>query len=310
VSAQNDSAFLRMFLFILGGLVAFTVIIMFVAGSVSEELEKKQAGDTRLQAEIAKRIAPVGQVEVAAADAAPAAPKSGEQVVAEACNACHGTGALGAPKVGDGAAWEARMGVGLDALVASAIAGKGAMPPRGGAANLSDEEIRAAVVNMLQESGLEAGAAPTAAAEAAPVVEETVQAVEQAATDVADAAGSMVDSAMGAAAGMAETVMPQAAEPAATQPAAAPAAAPAADLANGKAVYDSACFVCHATGAAGAPLLGNKAQWAPRIAQGMDALNNAGLRGKLPGMPPKGGRMDLSDAAVLDAVAYMVEQAK
>jgi len=284
VSAQNDSAFLRMFLFILGGLVAFTVIIMFVAGSVSEELEKKQAGDTRLQAEIAKRIAPVGQVEVAAADAAPAAPKSGEQVVAEACNACHGTGALGAPKVGDGAAWEARMGVGLDALVASA--------------------------NMLQESGLEAGAAPTAAAEAAPVVEETVQAVEQAATDVADAAGSMVDSAMGAAAGMAESMMPQAAEPAASQTAAAPAAAPAADLANGKAVYDSACFVCHATGAAGAPLLGNKAQWAPRIAQGMDALNNAGLNGKLPGMPPKGGRMDLSDAAVLDAVAYMVEQAK
>jgi cytochrome c5 len=111
---------------------------------------------------------------------------------------------------------------------------------------------------------------------------------------------------MGAVAGMAETVMPQAA----TQPAATPAAAPAADLANGKAVYDSACFVCHATGAAGAPLLGNKAQWAPRIAKGMDALNTSGLNGKLPGMPPKGGRMDLSDAAVLDAVAYMVEQAK
>ena len=302
MSPQNDSAFLRMFLFILGALVAFSIIIMFIAGSVTDELEQKQAGDSRLQAEVAKRIAPVGEVEIAAADAAPAAPKSGDQVVTEACNACHATGALNAPKIGEAAAWTPRMGGGLDGLVQSAIAGKGAMPPRGGAAALSDEEIRAAVVHMLQESGVDAGSSAAAPAAEPAVVEEAVQAVEQAASDVTKAASSMMDSAMGAVAGMTGAAMP-ASEPA-------PAAAPAADLANGKAVYDSACFVCHATGAAGAPLLGNQAQWAPRIAQGMDTLNTAALKGKLPGMPPKGGRMDLSDAAVLDAVAYMVEQAK
>jgi cytochrome c5 len=285
-----------MFLFVLGALVAFSIIIMFIAGSVTEGLDKKQAGDSRMQAEIAKRIAPVGEVQVAAADAAPAAPKSGEQVVTESCNACHGTGALGAPKMGDGAAWEARMGGGLDALVQSAITGKGAMPPRGGAAGLSDDEMRAAIVHMLNESGIEAGAS-SAAAEAAPVVEEAVQAVEQAAADVAEAAGGMVDSAMGAVVGMADAVMPQTAAPA------------VADLANGKAVYDAACFVCHTTGAAGAPRLGDKAAWAPRIAQGNDTLNRTALSGK-GGMPPKGGRMDLSDQAVLDAVAYMVDQAK
>lgn len=301
MSPQNDSAFLRMFLFILGGLVAFSIIIMFIAGSVTDELEAKRAGDSRLQAEIGKRIAPVGQVEVAAANAAPAEPKSGEQVVSEVCNACHATGALEAPKIGDAGAWEPRMSGGLDALVASAIAGKGAMPPRGGAAALSDDEIRAAIVHMLNESGIDAGSDAAASSDAAPVVEEAAQAVEQAAGEVVDAASGMAESAMGAVAGMADAVMPQAASP---------AAAPGTDLANGKMVYDSVCFVCHASGAAGAPLLGNKAQWAPRIAQGMDALNSSAINGKLPGMPPKGGRMDLSDQAVLDAVAYMVEQAK
>lgn len=307
MSPQNDSAFLRMFLFILGALVAFSIIIMFVAGSVTDELDQKRAGDSRLQAEIAKRIAPVGEVDVAAANAAPAAPKSGEQVVTETCSACHATGALEAPKIGDADAWGARMSVGLDTLVASAIAGKGAMPPRGGAATLSDGEIRAAIEHMLKESGVDAGnsaaasAAEPAQVEAAPVVEEAVAAVESAASDVAEAASGMVDSAMGAMGGMADAMIPQAAQPV--------AASPAVDLANGKAVYDSACFVCHATGAANAPILGNQAAWAPRIAQGMDVLNNTALKGK-GGMPPKGGRMDLSDQAVMDAVAFMVDQSK
>ena len=309
MSPQNDSAFLRMFLFILGALVAFSIIIMFVAGSVTDGLDAKRSGDSRLQAEVAKRIAPVGEVEVASASAAPAAPKSGEQVVTESCNACHATGALEAPKVGDGAAWGARMAGGLDALVQSAIAGKGAMPPRGGAMTLSDEEIRGAVEHMLKESGVDAGSS----AAAAPAVETAVAAVEEAASSVAETAGGMVDSAMGAVAGMAESVMPApapAAAPAAAEPEAPAAAAPVADLAKGKTVYDTACFVCHASGAAGAPLLGNKAQWEARIAQGMDALNASAINGKLPGMPPKGGRMDLSDEDVLSAVAYMVDQVK
>lgn len=89
-------------------------------------------------------------------------------------------------------------------------------------------------------------------------------------------------------------------------PAGAPAQAAAVD---GKAVYDKVCMVCHATGVAGAPKTGDKAGWAPRIKQGMDALYAASLKGK-GAMPPKGGGADLSDAQVKAAVDYLVGQSK
>jgi cytochrome c5 len=100
----------------------------------------------------------VGEVNVAgAADAAApavaAAPRSGSEVYNSGCMACHATGAAGAPKVGDAAAWQPRVGQGMDALLASAVNGKGAMPPRGGS-SASDEELRAAIEYMLKETGL------------------------------------------------------------------------------------------------------------------------------------------------------------
>lgn len=84
-------------------------------------------------------------------------------------------------------------------------------------------------------------------------------------------------------------------------------------LADGKATFDSVCFACHATGAAGAPKAGDKAAWAPRIAQGLDVLKqhaNQGFQGNSGFMPAKGGRTDLSDADVGAAVEYMVSLAK
>ncbi len=65
------------------------------------------------------------------------------------CNACHATGVAGAPKFGDKAAWAARSKVGVDGLVASVTKGKGAMPPKGGQANASDADLRAAVEYMV-----------------------------------------------------------------------------------------------------------------------------------------------------------------
>jgi cytochrome c5 len=104
----------------------------------------------------AQRIAPVGKTDMAGIDKksmatmAPVAKveKSGEQVYSAICIACHGSGVLGAPKKGDTAAWDARMSVGMDAIVTSAINGKGSMPPKGGDASLSTNEIKAAIEFM------------------------------------------------------------------------------------------------------------------------------------------------------------------
>lgn len=89
--------------------------------------------------------------------------------------------------------------------------------------------------------------------------------------------------------------------------AAAGAAAPAA--ANGKAVYDASCQACHAAGVAGAPKLGDKAAWAPRIGAGTAALVTSAIKGKN-AMPPKGGNASLADGDVKAAVEYMVAQSK
>jgi cytochrome c5 len=103
---------------------------------------------------------------------------------------------------------------------------------------------------------------------------------------------------------------PAAAPMTATVAVAAPAAAAkGASAAGGKATYDKVCFACHATGAAGAPKFGDKAAWAPRIAQGKDALHASALKGK-GAMPPKGGNPQLSDADVMAAVDYMAGAAK
>ncbi len=93
--------------------------------------------------------------------------------------------------------------------------------------------------------------------------------------------------------------------------AAAPAAA-TADL-TGEQVYNQACVACHGAGVAGAPKYGDKAAWAPRIAQGMDTLHKhalQGFQGKNGLMPPKGGRTDFSDQSVMNGVDYMVAAAK
>ncbi|RVT46752.1 cytochrome c5 family protein [Rheinheimera sediminis] len=102
---------------------------------------------------IKKRLEPVGQVYLAgaqvAADTGPKGPRTGEQVYQGACFACHGTGALDAPKKGD-AAWKPRIAQGADLLLKHAIEGIRAMPPRGTCMDCSDEEISAAIEFMIE----------------------------------------------------------------------------------------------------------------------------------------------------------------
>lgn len=78
---------------------------------------------------------------------------------------------------------------------------------------------------------------------------------------------------------------------------------------TGAEVYQSKCFVCHASGVAGAPKLGDKAAWAPRIAKGEDTLLATAISG-IRAMPPKGTCMDCSDAELKAAIAHMIEQSK
>jgi cytochrome c5 len=103
-------------------------------------------------AAVAARIKPVGEVVVVDANA-PKVERTGEEIVTAVCGACHITGAAGAPKIGDKAAWYGRLGLRLDGLTQSAIKGKNAMPARGGSPDLSDIEIARAVVYMANKSG-------------------------------------------------------------------------------------------------------------------------------------------------------------
>ena len=111
------------------------------------------------EAAIAERIKPVGQVCVsgqeckgvgAVAVAAGGAAMSADDVVAKYCGACHTAGVLGAPKIGDGAAWKTRASAkgGVDGLLKSAIAGINAMPPKGTCADCTDDELREAIQKM------------------------------------------------------------------------------------------------------------------------------------------------------------------
>lgn len=97
----------------------------------------------------------------------------------------------------------------------------------------------------------------------------------------------------------------------AAQAAVEPAPVPVAEKLSGAQVYNQACFACHGAGIGGAPKLGDVSDWGPRIAQGSDIVNQhvlEGYTGSAGYMPPKGGRIDLSDDEILGGLAYMLEQ--
>ncbi|QEL66537.1 cytochrome c [Oryzomicrobium terrae] len=94
--------------------------------------------------DVDSRIAPVAQLELAKAAPAATGPRDGKTIFETVCAACHATGAAGAPKAGDKAAWAPRIAQGMPALINSVTNGKNAMPAKGGA-NLSDDEIKSVV---------------------------------------------------------------------------------------------------------------------------------------------------------------------
>jgi cytochrome c5 len=135
-------------------LAAAAAIVLPIAGFfVARSLGGGSAADLGEES-VLRRIQPIAQVALADSIGANAAAKAdepaaaGKKVYEAVCVACHASGVAGAPKFGDKGAWAPRLASGLDALTASVIKGKGAMPPKGGNASLPDADIRAAVEYM------------------------------------------------------------------------------------------------------------------------------------------------------------------
>jgi cytochrome c5 len=253
--------------------VAFLVPIAFlvlVVGFVTGGLKVDRESSAMSEAAVAARLKPVGELAIGESSAA-AGSRTGEEVAQSVCQACHGAGLLGAPKIGDCASWKARLSQGEKTLVLHAIKGIRTMPPKGGNPDLSDLEVTRAVVWMANQSGANFKAPPVATAPA----------------DTAQTAKTSV----------------------AAAPRSAAAAAKAGAKPDGAQVYQTVCTVCHGAGLAGAPKLGDKAAWKPRVAQGLPTLREHALKG-IRAMPPKGGNLALSDAEVAAAVDYMAGQAK
>jgi cytochrome c5 len=144
-------------------IIVIILLTQFVATGTKPAAGSEGMGEEA----VARRIQPLGSVELRdASDAATL--KTGEQVFQAQCSACHSTGAAGAPKLADAAAWGPRISQGLETLVNSALKGKNNMGPQGGG-DFSDFEIARAVVYMANQGGakFEEPKAPAAAASAA-----------------------------------------------------------------------------------------------------------------------------------------------
>lgn len=166
---MSDAQFGKIFGAMIASMVTLTVVLIILAFIVTQNVNARMAAQKEADRtmEINTRIAPVGSMNVGAAEqtaaaqpeaagAAPTEALSGEAVYTANCAACHAAGVAGAPKLGDAATWSQRLAQGDDILYEHAIKGyqgsAGYMPAKGGNANLSDDEVKAAVDHMVANS--------------------------------------------------------------------------------------------------------------------------------------------------------------
>ena len=155
---SKDKEFYTTFFGLMGALAVFAILLVIIAGKLTSDVS-----DYKPEEIVLENIKPVGQVYIAGEsepEAAPAAdavvassgPKSGEEIYNGSCASCHGTGAAGAPKLGDAAAWAPRIAAGMDSLLANAINGLNAMPPKGLCMACSDAELQGAIEYIVENS--------------------------------------------------------------------------------------------------------------------------------------------------------------
>ena len=274
----------QLILAVLYSFVVPVVVIIMLVMYVSSSHRPASGSNAMTPEATAVRIAPVGIVQVKdSSDLATL--KTGEQVFLGQCTTCHSAGLVGAPKLGDAEAWTPRIKTGYEALLHSALAGKGQMGAQGGG-DYADLEIGRAVVYMANKAGAKFDEPKPPAAGASAAVAGAV------AVPAAPAAATPSPAAMATVA----PVVVAAQEPAQAGAGAIPA------------LYTHMCQTCHAAGVAGAPKLGDKAAWAPRLALGIDGLTASAIKGKGV-MPPRGGST-ASDAEIKTVVAFMVNSVK
>lgn len=167
--SHNDKQFATVFVAVLGALAVLAIILFFIAGHLTKEVSSYKEEEI-----ILGNIEPVGKVNIddgsapqaPAAPAAPAMPAaatapvataaaepaSGEAIYQRNCMACHTTGAANAPKIGDAAVWAPRIAKGMDTVMANVKNGLNAMPPKGLCMTCTDDELKAVVDYIFEQS--------------------------------------------------------------------------------------------------------------------------------------------------------------
>ena len=264
---------------LVSGIVIVIAVIFFLiklAGSGS-------FGDVNETTEAATqtRIQPLGQLKMG--DGIPVGERQGDQIFNKICIQCHAADSIvpNVPKFENKGDWAPRIAQGFDTLFQHALNGFNAMPAKGGAADLTDQELTRVITYMANKAG---GTFPDPDA-AAPT----------------DAAASGEAASAPAAEGAAPADAPKADAAKAEDKGA------AAGGADGKKVYEATCQACHGGAVPGIPHVGKKEDWAPRIKQGKDILHKHAIEG-FNAMPAKGGNGSLSDDEVKAAVDYMANQ--
>ena len=325
---------------LVAGLLMLLVTVFVLLSSLFSTIDKNSLKgevdtDTLVAnnaAMIESTIKPIGEVTTSDGSGAVAAgpARSGEEVYSAVCQACHGTGAAGAPKIDDNAAWKPRVAKGFDALMTTAINGKGAMPARGGQ-NVPDAELKAAIAFMTTKAGFsldipsdkqpEADTAdkPKAEKETTEASDTASQVKTEATTPEAEVSDT-ADEAASSPTATTETTTSEEKSVAEQTDTVTTGAAPVEkeetakqSSTSGKEIYQSTCFACHGLGVAGAPKIGDHAAWEKRVPKGKEVLYTSaikGIQGETGVMPPKGGNFSLTDEEVKAAVDYMVSEVK
>jgi cytochrome c5 len=282
MSIEQDRAFFRTFSIVLIILAIFTITVYFLASGISSTQPKGEA----LQTAAMERIAPVGEVNTSEKVAAAAnEPTAATEAAPAAEMAAADTGGANAGKAT------------YDKICFACHAnGIGGAPKFGDSAAWADRISKGAETlhnNAINGYTGEAGIMPPKGGMPSLSDDEIKAAVDY-----------MIEAAGGGSAQAAP-------EPTTAPTAAATTTGGGGDLAKGKETFDAACFLCHASGVAGAPKLGDSAAWQTRSAQGVDVLYEHainGFSGSTGIMPAKGGRADLSDQDVKAAVDWMLSK--